>query len=79
MLHARAGHELVIDEPVSDFAALLVVLERRLPGLGRELADPIYNFAVNDELILHGVRARRLKPGDVVEIVPTISGGDPSC
>ena len=33
------------------------------------------NFAVNDELILHRAGERRLADGDVVEIVPAISGG----
>jgi molybdopterin converting factor small subunit len=75
LLHARAGRELVIDEPVSDLGALLDVLDRRVPGLSRELADPIYNFAVNDAMLLHGVRAHPLNDGDIVEIVPTISGG----
>ena len=75
MLHARAGREIAFDQPLSDLGALLDALERRIPGLSRELADPIYNFAVNDEMLLHGVRKHPLKDGDVVEIVPTISGG----
>jgi molybdopterin converting factor small subunit len=75
MLHARAGRELTIDEPLSDLGALLDHLNRRIPGLAAELADPIYNVAVNDEMLLHGVRTHPLLDGDVVEIVPTISGG----
>ena len=75
MLQARAGRELTIDEHLSDLGALLDALERRIPGLARDLADPIYNFAVNDEMLLHAVRAHPLNDGDVVEIVPTISGG----
>lgn len=75
MLHARAGPELTIDESLSDLGALLDLLYRRIPGLAAELADPIYNFAVNDEMLLHGVRTHPLVDGDVVEIVPTISGG----
>ena len=75
MLHARAGRELTLDEQVSDLGTLLDALDRRVPGLARDLADPIYNFAVNDEMLLHGVRAHPLKDGDIVEIVPTISGG----
>lgn len=75
MLHARAGRELTFDEPLFDLGALLDALDRRVPGLARELADPIYNFAVNDEMLLYGVRMHPLKDGDVVEIVPTISGG----
>ena len=75
MLHARAGVELVIETPVSDIGQVLAALERRIPGISQELADPIFNFAVNDEMLLHGVREHPLKDGDVVEIVPTISGG----
>lgn len=75
MLHARAGRELTLSEPISDLAALVDALERRLPGLATELADPIYNYAVNDEMLLHGVRTHQLRDGDVVEIIPTISGG----
>ena len=33
------------------------------------------NFAVNDEIILHRAGERPLADGDVVEIVPAISGG----
>jgi aldehyde:ferredoxin oxidoreductase len=75
MLHALAGPELAIDEPLADLGALLDALDRRIPGLSGSLADPIYNFAVNDEMLLHGIRTRALKSGDVVEIVPTIAGG----
>jgi aldehyde:ferredoxin oxidoreductase len=75
MLQARAGRELVFEEPLSDLGALLDALDRRIPGLAHELADPIYNVAVNDEMLLHGVRRHPLKSGDIVEIVPTISGG----
>jgi molybdopterin converting factor small subunit len=75
MLHARAGRELTFDETPSDLGRLLDALDRRVPGLARHLADPIYNFAVNDEMLLHGVRSHPLHDGDVVEVVPTISGG----
>jgi aldehyde:ferredoxin oxidoreductase len=75
MLHARVGRELIVHEPLADLGALLDLLNQRIPGLAAELADPIYNIAVNDEMLLHGVRAHPLKSGDSVEIVPTISGG----
>jgi molybdopterin converting factor small subunit len=39
------------------------------------LDDSVFNFAVNDELILHHARNRALADGDRVEIIPTISGG----
>ena len=75
MLQPTAGTEVVIDESVGDVAALLLALDRKIPGISAELADPIFNFAVNDEMLLHGVRKHPLNDGDVVEIVPTISGG----
>jgi molybdopterin converting factor small subunit len=75
MLHARAGRELAVAGPIDTLGALLDALDQRIPGLAQDLADPIYNFAVNDEMLLHGVRAHRLEDGDVVEVVPTISGG----
>jgi molybdopterin converting factor small subunit len=75
MLHARAGRELTFDDTLPDLGRLLDALDRRVPGLARDLADPIYNFAVNDEMLLHGVRSHPLRDGDIVEIVPTISGG----
>ena len=75
MLHGIAGREVVIDDPVDDVASALIALERRFPGIGQQLADPIYNLAINDEMLLHRVRQHALKDGDIVEIVPTISGG----
>ena len=75
MLQPTAGTEVLIDEPVSDVGGLLVALERKVPGLSAHLADPIFNIAINDEMLLHGVRTHPLKDGDTVEIVPTISGG----
>jgi molybdopterin converting factor small subunit len=35
----------------------------------------VFNFAVNDEMLLYHARDRALKSGDVVEVIPTISGG----
>lgn len=75
MLQAKAAAEVVIDEPVHDIAAVRDALERRFPELAHELSDPIFNVAVNDVMLLHGVRQYPVKDGDIVEIVPTISGG----
>ena len=75
MLHGIAGREVVIDEPADDVASVLMALERKFPGIGQQLADPIYNLAINDEMLLHGVRQHPLRDGDIVEVVPTISGG----
>ncbi len=75
MLHAKAGREMLIDEHVTDIGGLLSALDRKVPGLSGALDDPIFNIAINDEMLLHGVRAHTLKDGDVVEFVPTIAGG----
>ena len=75
MLHGKAGQQVTIDEPVRDVASLLLALDRKVPGLATELQDPIFNVAVNDVMLLHGVRQYPVTDGDVVEIVPTISGG----
>jgi molybdopterin converting factor small subunit len=76
MLHARVGREVLIHDQVANITALMQALDRQFPGLERELSDHIFNVAINDEMLLHGVSARQLQDGDVVEFVPTIAGGD---
>ena len=71
-LHADT---LEISEPVPDIAALIDVLDRRIPGFRDQLDDSVFNFAVNDEMLLFRARDRTLRDGDVVEVIPTISGG----
>ena len=73
----RSGAEDVIEvhEPVETIGGLIEALERRIPGLSDQLDDSVFNFAVNDEMLLYHARDHALKDGDVVEIVPTISGG----
>jgi molybdopterin converting factor small subunit len=66
---------LSITEPVSTLAELVDVLDKRIPGFREQLDDSVFNFAVNDEMLLYHVRERALADGDTVEIVPTISGG----
>ncbi|MEY4095230.1 MAG: ThiS family [Acidobacteriota bacterium] len=74
-LHSTAGHSLTVTEPVSTVGELIQALDRLRPGLARELDDPIYNIALNDEILLHGVDAHAVADGDVVEVVPSIAGG----
>ena len=69
------GRTLDIHEPVATVADLIEVIDRRLPGFRDQLDDSVFNFAVNDEMLLFRARDRALKDGDVVEVVPTISGG----
>ena len=66
---------LVFTEPLATIADLVDALDRRIPGFRDQLEDSVFNFAVNDEIILHGARTRALTDGDRVEIIPTISGG----
>jgi molybdopterin converting factor small subunit len=66
---------LVFSEPLATLADLIAALDRRLPGFRDQLEDSVFNFAVNDELLLHNARTRALSDGDRVEIIPTISGG----
>ena len=73
----RPGSEdsITVEQDVRSIGELVDVLDRRIPGFRDQLDDSVFNFAVNDEMLLHGARARPLRDGDVVEIVPTISGG----
>ena len=71
----HAADTLEISEPVPDIAALIDILDRRIPGFRDQLDDSVFNFAVNDEMLLFRARDRTLRDGDVVEVIPTISGG----
>ena len=75
MLHPVAGESIVVRESVATVGQLLQALERLKPGLYKELDDPLYNIAVNDEILLHAVDARQVHDGDVVEIIPSMAGG----
>jgi molybdopterin converting factor small subunit len=76
MLRGDDGtEELRIEEGVATVAQLVAALERVRPDLREPLHDSLYNFAVNDALVLHGADDYPLAHGDVVEIIPTIAGG----
>jgi molybdopterin converting factor small subunit len=74
-LAAPPGDVMDVHEPVANIAALIDVLDRRIPGFRDQLDDSVFNFAVNDEMLLFRARDRELRDGDVVEVIPTISGG----
>jgi molybdopterin converting factor small subunit len=74
-LRVSASDTLEVHEPVATVADLIDALDRRIPGFREQLNDSVFNFAVNDEMLLYHARERALKSGDVVEIIPTISGG----
>lgn len=72
---ADAPGELRIEDGVANVGQLVSALERLRPDLREQLHDSLYNFAVNDALVLHGADDYPLQPGDTVEIIPTIAGG----
>lgn len=67
--------EMQIAEGVANVRQLVDAIQRLRPDLQDQLHDSLYNFAVNDALVLHGADDYPLAPGDVVEIIPTIAGG----
>ena len=74
-LHRLAGKSRTVDEPITTVGQLIQALDRQVPGLAHELSDPLYNIAINDEIVLHRVDASQVKDGDVVEVIPSIAGG----
>ena len=74
-LETTGDHTLHVSEPVATIAELIDVIDRRVPGFRDQLDDSVFNFAVNDEMLLFRARDRALQDGDVVEVIPTISGG----
>jgi molybdopterin converting factor small subunit len=68
-------NRLEVHEPVATIGELVDSIDRRIPGFRDQLDDSVFNFAVNDEMLLHHARDRTLRDGDVVEVIPTISGG----
>jgi molybdopterin converting factor small subunit len=62
--------DVVIDEPVATIGDLVNALDARYPGLGAEIDDALFSFAVNGRLVLHRVRQQVLSEGDIVEVVP---------
>lgn len=69
------GGEVAVTERIETIGHLVQALERARPGITAQLRDTIFNFAVNDEMLVHDVNRHPLKDGDAVEIVPAISGG----
>ena len=74
-LSHMAGQSLIVRESVSNIGQLIQALDRLAPGMAKELDDPLYNIAINEEILLHSVDSRAVKDGDVVEVIPSIAGG----
>ncbi len=69
------GDTLTVTERVATIRELTMALRQARPDLATRLDDSIFNFAVNDEMLIHDAADHPLRDGDVVEIVPAISGG----
>ena len=69
------GETFTLTEHVRTIDQLAAALRRARPDLASRLDDSIFNFAVNDEMLIHDTGKHLLRDGDVVEIVPAISGG----
>ena len=74
-LRVNDSDRLEVHEAIRTIADLVEALDKKIPGLREQLDDSVFNFAVNDEMLLIRARERALKDGDVVEVIPTISGG----
>ena len=75
-LASEAGADtLTFTDSVPTVGDLIARLTARLPSFRALFDDALINVAVNDEMLLHGVLNRTLADGDVVELIPTISGG----
>ncbi len=66
---------LALAEDVRSIADLVEAVDRRVPGFRALFDEGGCTLAVNDELVLHRVGERALRPGDTIEVVPTIAGG----
>jgi molybdopterin converting factor small subunit len=69
------GGTVTITQQVQTVEELTRALCQARPDLVTRLNDSIYNFAINDEMLIHDAGSHAVRDGDVVEIVPAISGG----
>lgn len=74
-LRVTNSNRIEVHDAVATIAELVDAIDRRIPGFRDQLDDSVFNFAVNDEMLLIHARQRALRDGDVVEVIPTISGG----
>ena len=69
------GGTIPITGDVKTVDELTSALRDARPDLASRLDDSIFNFAINDEMLIHDAGSHPVHDGDVVEIVPAISGG----
>jgi molybdopterin converting factor small subunit len=73
--HSLAGPSVIVRESVATVGQLIQALDRLVPGIAKELDDPLYNIAINDEILLLAGDALAVKDGEVVEVIPSMAGG----
>jgi molybdopterin converting factor small subunit len=69
------GGTVTFSEQLRTVEELTRALRQARPDLSARLEDSIFNFAINNEMLIHDAGKHPLRDGDVVEIVPAISGG----
>ena len=69
------GGTVTITGQVRTVQELTSALREARPDLNARLDDSIFNVAINNEMLVHDAENHPLRDGDVVEIVPAISGG----
>jgi molybdopterin converting factor small subunit len=69
------GGSVTLTSQPQTIEELIRTLRQARPELAARLDDSIFNFAINDEMLIHDAGGQPLRDGDVVEIVPAISGG----
>jgi molybdopterin converting factor small subunit len=69
------GGTVTITTQVRTVDELTRALHQARPDLVSRLNDSIFNFAINDEMLIHDAGNQAVHDGDMVEIVPAISGG----
>jgi len=69
------GGTVTITNQVGTVEELTRALRQARPDLVTRLDDSIFNFAINEEMLIHDAGNHPVRDGDVVEIVPAISGG----
>ena len=74
-LQVGGNDTLVFSQPLATIADLVIALDQRVPGFRDQLEDSVFNFAVNDVLLLQHAQAQPRADGDRVEIIAAISGG----
>ena len=67
-LRVSDSNRLEIHVPVETVGELVESIDRRIPGVRDQLDDSVFNFAVNDEMLLHHAQTQPALPSAVSEL-----------